>query len=240
MSIERAPNRKHGRVKKRTLANPSKLPAGAIEALRRVLRGERPVNPADAFSCVRSLPHGHVAAVLGALRRRGLHTLPPLSADLQLRGGRPLPLGPARAQPLRASTMRKLPAGGTVTPALFDERDIAEVTSDEFPGERPIVCRNPLPAAERRRKRQELPAAAASLRRSTGTRSPSISSPRSPPTRSRSVGMTSRPRPKRNSTNSTSSAPTSSRNSSTRRRRCAPTSTWRRSSGPCAASRRLT
>ena len=50
-------------------------------------------------------------------------------------------------------------ATGTVTPSLFDERDLAEVTSDEFPGERLIVCRNPLLAAERQRKRQALLAA---------------------------------------------------------------------------------
>ena len=88
MYIESVPNRSSppaillresfrvgGRVKKRTLANLSKLPANAIEALRRIRRGERLVNPDDAFSCVRSLPHGHVAAVLGALKRLGLHTL---------------------------------------------------------------------------------------------------------------------------------------------------------------------
>ena len=57
---------------------------------------------------------------------------------------------------LRAPTIRKLVAAGTVTPSLFDERDLAEVTSEEFPGERLIVCRNPLLAAERGRKRQEL------------------------------------------------------------------------------------
>ena len=63
---------------------------------------------------------------------------------------------------LRAPTIRKLVNAGTVTPSLFDERDLAEVTSDEFPtatGERLVVCRNPLLAAERRRKRDELLAA---------------------------------------------------------------------------------
>ncbi len=43
--------------------------------LRRVLRGERLVKPDDAFTCVRSLPHGHVAAVLGTLKQLGLPTL---------------------------------------------------------------------------------------------------------------------------------------------------------------------
>ena len=59
--------RDSGRVKKRTLANLSKLPTDAIQVLRRVLRGELLVNPEDAFTCVRSLPHGHIAAVLGTL-----------------------------------------------------------------------------------------------------------------------------------------------------------------------------
>ena len=51
-----------------------------------------------------------------------------------------------------------------VTPSLFDERDLAEVTSEEFPGERLIVCRNPLLAAQRQRKRQELLADGAGAR----------------------------------------------------------------------------
>ena len=60
---------------------------------------------------------------------------------------------------LRAPTIRKLVHGGAVIPSFFDERDLAEITSEEFPGERLIVCRNPLLAAERQRKRQELLAA---------------------------------------------------------------------------------
>ena len=43
--------------------------------LRRVLRGEQLVNPEDTFTCIRSRPHGHVAAVLGTLKQLGLHTL---------------------------------------------------------------------------------------------------------------------------------------------------------------------
>ena len=57
---------------------------------------------------------------------------------------------------LRAPTIRKLVDAGKVTPSLFDQRDLAEITSDEFPGERLVVCRNPLLAAARGRKRQEL------------------------------------------------------------------------------------
>ena len=335
MYVERVPNRNspptvllresyrdRGHVKKRTLANLSKLPAAGIEALRRVLRGDRLVTPDETFTCVRSLPHGHVAAVLGAVRQLGLHTviarqasrvrdlivalvvariidaqsklataraLAPESAVSTL--GELLELGDVdqhelyaamdwlvgrqaaveqrlarrhledhtlvlydltssyvegthcplaqrghsrdgkqgtlqvvfgllctaagcpvavevfegstadpmtvRAQvekirtrfglqrvvlvgdrgmltaariredlegveglrwitTLRAPTIRKLVAARTVTPSLFDERDLAEITSAEFPGERLIVCRNPLLAAERQRKRTEL------------------------------------------------------------------------------------
>ena len=313
------------RVKKRTLANLSKLPAATIDVLRRVLRGEQLVNPEDAFTCIRSLPHGHVAAVLGTLTQIGLHTLlargasrrrdlvvalivarvidarsklataraltaesavstlgellglgdvdpqelyaamdwlverqaalePRLakrhlqehtlvlydltssyvegthcplarrghsrdgkSGTLQIvfgllctAGGCPVAvevfegstadpmtvasqvakirerfglqhvvlvgdrgmLTAARIREdlqgvdglrwittLRAPTIRKLVNAGAVTASLFDERDLAEITSDEFPGERLIVCRNPLLAAERQRKRVELLAA---------------------------------------------------------------------------------
>ena len=63
------------KVKTRTLANLSRWPEEKIEALRRLLRGETLVSPHDAFEIVRTLPHGHVAAVLGTLRRLGLEEL---------------------------------------------------------------------------------------------------------------------------------------------------------------------
>src|SRR5260370_40589980 len=64
------------KIKKRTLANLSDWPAAKIEALRRVLRDEA-LAPADqqALSVLRSLPHGHVAAALGTLRKLGLDRL---------------------------------------------------------------------------------------------------------------------------------------------------------------------
>jgi hypothetical protein len=60
---------------------------------------------------------------------------------------------------LRADTIRLLAEQGVIQPSLFDERDLAEVVSPEFPDERLIVCRNPLLAEERARKRAELLAA---------------------------------------------------------------------------------
>jgi hypothetical protein len=69
--------RESGKVKTRTLANLSDWPEAKVEALRRVLRGATLVVAADRFAIERSLPHGHVAAVLGALRRIGLDGLLP-------------------------------------------------------------------------------------------------------------------------------------------------------------------
>lgn len=57
---------------------------------------------------------------------------------------------------LRAPSIKSLAEQGTLQLSLFDERDLAEVTSPEFPGERLVVCRNPLLADERARKRQDL------------------------------------------------------------------------------------
>jgi hypothetical protein len=57
---------------KRTVANLSKLPPEAVEALRLVLKGQTLVPAGEAVQIERSLPHGHVAAVLGSLRKIGL------------------------------------------------------------------------------------------------------------------------------------------------------------------------
>ena len=57
------------RVRKRTLANLTAWPAEKVETLRRLLKNEPLVGRDDAFDIERSLPHGHVAAVLGTLRK---------------------------------------------------------------------------------------------------------------------------------------------------------------------------
>ena len=57
---------------------------------------------------------------------------------------------------LRSEKIRALVNTGTIQPSLFDDKDLAEITSDAFPGERLVVCRNPLLADERARKRKEL------------------------------------------------------------------------------------
>ena len=85
MYIEHVPNRSSppaillresyrdgNKIKKRTLANLSALPAEMIEGLKVLLRGGVAVSSVDeAFVIERSLPHGHVAAVLGAARACG-------------------------------------------------------------------------------------------------------------------------------------------------------------------------
>ena len=89
MYIETVPNRSSppaillrestragAKVRKRTLANLSHWPPEKIEALRRALRGE-PLgsDPAKNLAISASLPHGHVKAVLGTIRKLGLDTL---------------------------------------------------------------------------------------------------------------------------------------------------------------------
>jgi transposase len=60
---------------------------------------------------------------------------------------------------LKAPQVKKLARSGTLQPSLFDEINLAEITSEEFPGKRLVVCRNPLAAGERTRKREDLLAA---------------------------------------------------------------------------------
>ena len=57
---------------------------------------------------------------------------------------------------LRGPAIKKLMENKDFTMSLFDDRDMAEITSPDFPGERLMVCRNPLLAEDRRRTREEL------------------------------------------------------------------------------------
>lgn len=67
--------REGGKVKNETLGNLSHLPAEVIDGLRAMLAGRRLVDLDSDFEILRSLPHGHVAAVLGVLRDLGLDRL---------------------------------------------------------------------------------------------------------------------------------------------------------------------
>ena len=57
---------------------------------------------------------------------------------------------------LRAPAIRGLAEAGSLQLSLFDERDLATITSPDYPGERLVACRNPLLADERARKREDL------------------------------------------------------------------------------------
>ena len=57
---------------------------------------------------------------------------------------------------LRGPAIRKLVETGSLDVSLFDERDLAEISSPDYPGERLIACKNPLLAEERARTREEL------------------------------------------------------------------------------------
>ena len=80
--------REDGRVRHRTLASLTALPEPLIELIRGFLRGERFLPAGEAFRIVRSLPHGHVTAVLGMTRSLGLPALldrrPSRSRDLAI------------------------------------------------------------------------------------------------------------------------------------------------------------
>src|SRR3954469_17959383 len=80
---------------------------------------------------------------------RGLITQARIAADLA-------PAGLGWITALRAPAVRGLVEGGALQLSLFDERDMAAITSPDYPGERLIVCRNPDLARERARKREDL------------------------------------------------------------------------------------
>jgi transposase len=68
--------RDEGKVKTRTLANLSHWPEHKVQTLKRALKGLPPaIDLSEAFEITRSLPHGHVAAVLGSAQRLGMAEL---------------------------------------------------------------------------------------------------------------------------------------------------------------------
>lgn len=96
MYIDKVPNRKSGpayllrecyrdgkKIIKRTLANISHWPLEKIESFRLLLRGETMVPASKAYKIKKSLPHGHVQAVLGTLRKIGLESIISSKRSLQ-------------------------------------------------------------------------------------------------------------------------------------------------------------
>ena len=175
--------REGGKVRKRTLLNLSDWPSERIAGFKALLKGGTVIpSEKEAISIIRSLPHGHVAAALGTARRIGLDRLIGPDGnrrrDLVLKqrfgldhvvlvGDRGMitdariaediqPAGLDWITALRAPAIRGLLDGGAFQMSLFDDRDMATITSPDFPGERLILCRNAALAAERARKREDL------------------------------------------------------------------------------------
>src|SRR5437773_3193467 len=95
---------------------------------------------------------------------RGMITSARIRALNQLEDGTQRPDPYEWITALRAPAIRKLMAdGGPLQLSLFDQQDLAEITSPDFPGERLVACRNPVLAADRARTRGELLAATEKL-----------------------------------------------------------------------------
>jgi hypothetical protein len=95
---------------------------------------------------------------------RGMITSARIRALNRLEDGTARPDAYGWITALRAPAIKKLMADdGPLQLSLFDEQDLAEITSPDFPGERLIACRNPVLAAERARTREDLLAATEKL-----------------------------------------------------------------------------
>ena len=141
--------RQDGKVKNRTLANLSAWPEAKVEALARVLKGQPP--PAadldGAFEITRSLPHGHVAAVLGTARALSLEELidpaPSRHRDLVIAMAAAQVIAPdsklAIARGLRDATAASslgavLGAGGCDEDDLYAAMDYLQARQDTIQG----------------------------------------------------------------------------------------------------------
>ena len=106
-------------------------------------------DPATLASQVKKLQQRFGLTHVAVVGDRGMITKARIKNDL-----RPAELDWVTA--LRGPAIAALMAGGAIQPSLFDEQDMAEITTPDYPGERLIACYNPFLAAERARKRGEL------------------------------------------------------------------------------------
>ena len=123
--------REGGRVKTRTLANLSNWTGAKVEALKRVLRGERLLVPADRFEIERALPHGHVAAVLGQVRQLGLDRLLPRRPERLGKLALALIVARVIEPAAKLSTARQL-SEATASHSLGAVLGLGEVDEDEL------------------------------------------------------------------------------------------------------------
>ena len=145
MYIESVPNRNSppaillresyrdaGKVRKRTLANLSKWPSTLVDGLRILLKGGTAVaNLTTAFDIIRSHPHGHVAAVLGSLRKLRLDRL--IASAASPERARVIALIVARilAPGSKLATARGL-AADTARDSLAEQLGIESIDEDEL------------------------------------------------------------------------------------------------------------
>ncbi len=121
--------REGGKVRKQTLANLSHLPEPLVELIRGWLRGERYLAAGDAVSIRRSLPHGHVAAVLGMLRALDLPIL------LERRSSRARDLATAMVVARVLAPCSKLATARTLGQSTLGSiLGVADATEDELYG----------------------------------------------------------------------------------------------------------
>src|SRR5512132_224140 len=123
--------REGGLVKTRTLANLSNWTEAKVEALKRVLRGERLLVPADRFEIARALPHGHVAAVLGQVRQLGLDRLLPRRPERLGKLALALIVARVIEPAAKLSTARQL-SEATASHSLGALLGLGEVNEDEL------------------------------------------------------------------------------------------------------------
>ena len=155
---------------------------------------------------------------------RGMITSARIRALNQREDGtqRPDPYGWITA--LRAPAIKKLMAeDGPLQLSLSGEQDLAEITSDDFPGDRLIACRNPVLAADRARTRDELLAATEKLLTPLIARVQAAGSPAPGRSASRSARSSARPRP---ASTSTSPSPMTASRSPASRTRSTPRPPW--------------
>ena len=119
------------RVRKRTLANLSSLPLDQIELLRRVLRGEALVPAEEAFQILRARPHGHVAAVVGTMRKLGLPEL--LSSRAHQKRDRVLAMIAARViEPCSKLATARALGRDTLSNSLGEVLGVEEADADDL------------------------------------------------------------------------------------------------------------
>lgn len=145
MYIERVPNRnslptillresyRDGNiVRKRTLANLTKWPSQLVEGLQTLLHGGTAIDQLDAaFEVIRSRPHGHVAAVLGTLRRLGLERMIAPTPSRERAFGVAMVVARLLDPKSKLATARGLHAD-TLTSTLGEELGLRAATADEL------------------------------------------------------------------------------------------------------------